>query len=66
MQSEVFYVKEKFQFHNLGSNQRPSDLLHNILTTVLPHVQGFYSDIFLLLKSPSSGSKVIAENDYSQ
>ena len=26
VRSEVFYVNEKFQWHHLGSNQRPSDL----------------------------------------
>ena len=26
MLSEGFYVNEKFQWHQLGSNQRPSDL----------------------------------------
>ena len=26
VRSEVFYVNEKFQWHQLGSNQRPSDL----------------------------------------
>jgi len=26
VQSEGFYVNEKFQGHHLGSNQRPSDL----------------------------------------
>ena len=38
--SEGFYVNEKFQWHQLGSNQRPSDLWHSTLTTVLsrsPH-----------------------------
>ena len=30
------YVNEKFQWHQLGSNQRPSDLLHIALTTVPP------------------------------
>ena len=34
--SEEFYVNEKFQWHQLGSNQRPSDLYHSTLTTVLP------------------------------
>jgi len=36
VRSERFYVNEKFQWHHLGSNQRPSDLLHSTLTTVLP------------------------------
>jgi hypothetical protein len=26
VRSEEFYVNEKFQWHQLGSNQRPSDL----------------------------------------
>ena len=30
------YVNEKFQWHHLESNQRPSDLQHSILTTVTP------------------------------
>ena len=33
---EGFYVNEKFQWHQLGSNQRPSDLWHSTLTTVPP------------------------------
>ena len=41
--SEGFYVNEKFQWHQLGSNQRPSDLLHSNLTTVLPHRKEFMS-----------------------
>ena len=32
---EGFYVNEKFQWHQLGSNQRPSDSWHSTLTTVL-------------------------------
>ena len=36
VRSEGFYVNEKFQWHHLGSNQRPSDLWHSTLTTVLP------------------------------
>ena len=36
VRSEGFYVNEKFQWHHLGSNQRPSDLYHSTLTTVLP------------------------------
>ena len=36
MRSEGFYVNENFQWHRLGSKQRPSDLQHNTLTTVLP------------------------------
>ena len=42
VRSEGFYVKEKFQWYQLGSNQRPSDLWHSILTTVpprFPHVR---------------------------
>jgi len=35
VRSEGFYVNEKFQWHHLGSNQRPSDLKHSTLTTVL-------------------------------
>ena len=31
-----FYVNEKFQGHQLGSNQRPSDLQHRTITTVPP------------------------------
>jgi len=26
MRSEAFYINEKFQWHQMGSNQRPSDL----------------------------------------
>jgi len=33
---EGFYVNEKFQWHQLGSNQRPSDLLHSTINTVPP------------------------------
>ena len=36
VRSEGFYINEKFQWHHLESNQRPSDLQHNTLTTVLP------------------------------
>jgi len=36
VRSEGFYVNEKFQWHQLGSNQRPSDLYHSTLTTVPP------------------------------
>jgi len=36
VRSEGFYVNEKFQWHQMGSNQRPSDLWHSTLTTVLP------------------------------
>jgi len=36
VRSEEFYVNEKIHWHNLGSNQRPSDLYHSALTTVLP------------------------------
>jgi len=36
VRSEEFYVNEKFQRHQLGSNQRPSDLWCSTLTTVLP------------------------------
>ena len=31
-----FMSMKKFQWHQLGSNQRPSDLKHSTLTTVLP------------------------------
>jgi len=34
VRSEGFYVNEKFQRHQLGSNQRPSNLYHSTLTTV--------------------------------
>jgi hypothetical protein len=34
--SEGFYAKEKFQLHQLGLNQRPSDLYHSTLTTAPP------------------------------
>jgi hypothetical protein len=33
---EGFYVNEKFEWHQLRSNQRPSDLYHSTLATVLP------------------------------
>jgi hypothetical protein len=36
VRSEGFYVNEKFHRHQLGWNQRPSDLLHGALITVLP------------------------------
>ena len=36
VRSEGFFVHEKFQLHQLGSNQRPSDLYHSTLTTVPP------------------------------
>ena len=36
VRSEGFYFNEKIQWHHLESNQRPSDLLHSTLTTVLP------------------------------
>ena len=36
VRSEGFYINEKFQWHHLGSNQRPTDLQHTTLTTVLP------------------------------
>ena len=35
VRSEGFYVNEKFQWHQLGSDQRPPDLEHSTLTTVL-------------------------------
>ena len=36
------YVNEKFQWNHLGSNQRPSDLYHSTLITVLPRPPQFY------------------------
>ena len=36
VRSEGFYVNEKFQWHQVGSNQRPSDLQHSTLTIVPP------------------------------
>jgi len=36
VRSEGFYFNEKFQWHQLGSNQRPSDLYHSTLTTAPP------------------------------
>ena len=36
VQSEGFSVNEKFQWHQLGSSQRPTDLWHSTLSTVLP------------------------------
>ena len=36
VRSEGFYVNEKFQWHQLVSNQRPSDLQHSTLTTMPP------------------------------
>jgi len=36
VRSEGFYINEELQWHQLGSNQRPSDLCHSALTTVLP------------------------------
>jgi len=36
VRSKGFYVNEKLQWHQLGSNQRPSDLEHSTLTSVLP------------------------------
>ena len=36
VRTEGFYVNEKFQWHQLGPNQRPSDLLRSALTTVPP------------------------------
>ena len=36
VESEGFYVNEKFQWHQLGSNQLPSDLQHSTLITVPP------------------------------
>ena len=36
VRSEGFYVNAKFQWHQLGSNQRSSGLWHSTLTTVLP------------------------------
>jgi len=36
VRSEGFYVNEKFQWHHLESNLRPSDLWRNTLTTVPP------------------------------
>jgi hypothetical protein len=35
VRSVGFYANEKFQWHQLGSNHRPSDLYHSTLTTVL-------------------------------
>jgi len=35
MRSETFCVNEEFQWHQLGSSQRPSDSWHSTLTTVL-------------------------------
>ena len=34
---------KRFQWHHLGSNQRPSDLKHSILTTVLPRSTFIYT-----------------------
>ena len=31
-----FYANEEFEWHQLGSNQQPSDLYHSTLTTVSP------------------------------
>jgi len=36
VRSEGFYINKKFQWHDLGSNQRTSDLYHSTLTTLLP------------------------------
>ena len=36
LRSEGIYVNENFQWHQLGLNQRPYDLQHSVLTTVLP------------------------------
>ena len=35
---EGYFVNEKFQWRNLESNQRPSDLYHSTLTTELPRL----------------------------
>jgi len=48
VRSEGFYVNEKFQRHQLGSQQRPSDLYHSTLTTVpqrSPYLSGVLSFI---------------------
>ena len=36
VRSEGFNMNEKFQWHQLGSKQLPSELWHSTLTTVLP------------------------------
>ena len=36
VRSEGFYVNEKFQWHQLESNQQPFDLWHSTLATVRP------------------------------
>ena len=51
VRSEGFYVNEKFQCHQLGSNQRPSDLWHSTLTTV-PQ------------RSPPSRERYLQENTF--
>jgi len=40
VRSEGFHVNEKFQWHQLGSNQRPSDLQHRTLAPVPPRSPG--------------------------
>jgi len=54
VRSEGFYVNEEFQRHQLGSYQRPSDLLYRILTTVLPRsvLKKGISKKYLLLCQP--------------
>jgi len=46
---EGFYVNEKFQWRHLESNQRPSDLQHSTLTSVLPQSPEFLITIYVNL-----------------
>jgi len=64
VRSEGFYFNEKFQWHQLGSNQRPSDLWHSTLTTVLPYCgpqMTYIVDSFVILTriSPTLRRKII-------
>ena len=45
VRSEGFYVNEKSQWHNLESNQRPSDLYCSAFTTMLPRFPYFQSSV---------------------
>jgi len=45
VRSEEFHVNENFQWQQLGSNQRPSDLYHSTLNTVPPRSPEVYSTL---------------------
>ena len=70
VRSEGFYVNEKFQWHQRGSNQRPSDLQHSILTTVLLRSPSNYhvkitSTVFLEYPRQSSQLSVKSANRHT-